>query len=215
MLDCRPFFVTHFIRTNLDRNLNRWICLQTSLKLCYQTGAEKALFRALKQKKQTPKYGLIYHASLVGQSNPKHKGKVSRCLAAKLSLCARVDAMGDSNDTTLGEECKEYVEKRMHAYESGNNALLSKSKAGKKTEKYVAPKADKEIAEHNADADVVDEVDMSIVKEKKSKKEKKEKKRKAEAIEEAEVGADAEAEVKAAKKARKAAKKAKKEAEAA
>ena len=30
-------------------------------------GAEKALFRALKAKHDTPKYGLIYHASLVGQ----------------------------------------------------------------------------------------------------------------------------------------------------
>ena len=40
-------------------------------------GAEKALFRALKTKKDTPKYGLIYHASLVGQTNPKNKGKVS------------------------------------------------------------------------------------------------------------------------------------------
>jgi nucleolar protein 58 len=30
-------------------------------------GAEKALFRALKTKHDTPKYGLIYHASLVGQ----------------------------------------------------------------------------------------------------------------------------------------------------
>jgi len=39
-------------------------------------GAEKALFRALKTKKDTPKYGLIYHASLVGQTNPKMKGKV-------------------------------------------------------------------------------------------------------------------------------------------
>jgi len=29
-------------------------------------GAEKALFRALKNKKSTPKYGLIYNASLVG-----------------------------------------------------------------------------------------------------------------------------------------------------
>jgi len=34
-------------------------------------GAEKALFRALKTKHDTPKYGLIYHASLVGQSNQK------------------------------------------------------------------------------------------------------------------------------------------------
>jgi len=30
-------------------------------------GAEKALFRALKTRKDTPKYGLIYHASLVTQ----------------------------------------------------------------------------------------------------------------------------------------------------
>ena len=29
-------------------------------------GAEKALFRALKAKKATPKYGLIYNASIVG-----------------------------------------------------------------------------------------------------------------------------------------------------
>ena len=40
-------------------------------------GAEKALFRALKTKHDTPKYGLIYHASLVGQAPPKLKGKVS------------------------------------------------------------------------------------------------------------------------------------------
>lgn len=40
-------------------------------------GAEKALFRALKSRRDTPKYGLIYHASLVGQTSPKHKGKVS------------------------------------------------------------------------------------------------------------------------------------------
>ena len=39
-------------------------------------GAEKALFRALKTKKDTPKYGLIYHAQLVGQASTKMKGKV-------------------------------------------------------------------------------------------------------------------------------------------
>lgn len=39
-------------------------------------GAEKALFRALKTRKDTPKYGLIYHASLVGQTAAKNKGKV-------------------------------------------------------------------------------------------------------------------------------------------
>ena len=39
-------------------------------------GAEKALFRALKTKHDTPKYGLIYHASLIGQAAPKNKGKI-------------------------------------------------------------------------------------------------------------------------------------------
>merc|ERR1711983_301027 len=61
-------------------------------------GAEKALFRALKTKHDTPKYGLIYHASLVGQSNAKNKGKVSRMLAAKAALAIRVDALGDEDN---------------------------------------------------------------------------------------------------------------------
>merc|ERR1711904_296384 len=34
-------------------------------------GAEKALFRAMKTKSNTPKYGLLYHASVIGQTAPK------------------------------------------------------------------------------------------------------------------------------------------------
>merc|ERR1739838_384074 len=82
-------------------------------------GAEKALFRALKTKSQTPKYGLIYHASLVGQSAPALKGKISRVLAAKLALCCRVDALGDQVEPTLGKEFKEYVENRLAVLEEG------------------------------------------------------------------------------------------------
>src|ERR1700716_4491190 len=55
-------------------------------------GAEKALFRALKTKHDTPKYGLIYHASLIGQATGKNKGKMARVLAAKAALGLRVDA---------------------------------------------------------------------------------------------------------------------------
>ncbi len=32
---------------------------------------EKVLFRSLRTKHETPKYGLIYHSSLVGSANPK------------------------------------------------------------------------------------------------------------------------------------------------
>merc|ERR1712071_79087 len=47
-------------------------------------GAEKALFRALKTKHDTPKYGLIYHAQLVGQSSTKLKGRCPVCSLPKL-----------------------------------------------------------------------------------------------------------------------------------
>lgn len=40
-------------------------------------GAEKALFRALKTRHATATYGLISHASLIGQAAPKLKGKTS------------------------------------------------------------------------------------------------------------------------------------------
>ena len=58
-------------------------------------GAEKALFRALKTKHDTPKYGLIYHASLIGQATGKNKGKIARVLATKAALGLRVDALAD------------------------------------------------------------------------------------------------------------------------
>lgn len=61
-------------------------------------GAEKALFRALKSKKDTPKYGLIYHASLVGQAGQKTKGKMARMLAAKAALATRVDALTETTN---------------------------------------------------------------------------------------------------------------------
>ena len=68
--------------------------------------------RALKTKHETPKYGLIYHASLIGQSAPKFKGKISRVLAAKCSLAIRVDALGDSADASIGLEARSKVNLR-------------------------------------------------------------------------------------------------------
>ncbi|KAI2625374.1 nucleolar protein Nop5 [Hypomontagnella submonticulosa] len=68
-------------------------------------GAEKALFRALKTKHDTPKYGLIYHSSLVGQASGKNKGKIARTLSAKAALCLRVDALSElSTEGADGEE---------------------------------------------------------------------------------------------------------------
>lgn len=54
-------------------------------------GAEKALFRALKTRGNTPKYGLIYHSSFIGKAKSKDKGRVSRYLANKCSIATRLD----------------------------------------------------------------------------------------------------------------------------
>jgi RNA processing factor Prp31 len=69
----------------------------------------QALFRALKTKHETPKYGLIYHASLIGQAAPKFKGKISRVLAAKSALSIRMDALGDDTSASIGIESRAKV----------------------------------------------------------------------------------------------------------
>eukprot|EP00744_Colponema_vietnamica_P001530 GILI01002524.1.p1 GENE.GILI01002524.1~~GILI01002524.1.p1 ORF type:complete len:460 (+),score=176.04 GILI01002524.1:94-1380(+) len=92
-------------------------------------GAEKALFRALKTKHETPKYGLIYHATLVGQTAPKYKGKISRVLAAKTALSIRVDALGEQEGPSVGLEHKAAVEARLRQLEG---AAGGKSSAGGK-----------------------------------------------------------------------------------
>ncbi|XP_037028389.1 nucleolar protein 58 [Bradysia coprophila] len=100
-------------------------------------GAEKALFRALKTKKDTPKYGLIYHAQLVGQASQKNKGKMSRSLAAKASLAIRVDAFGDDGSFDMGTEHKVKLEARLRLLEEGNLRRISgTAKAKSKFEKY-------------------------------------------------------------------------------
>ncbi|XP_053977413.1 nucleolar protein 58 [Hylaeus volcanicus] len=100
-------------------------------------GAEKALFRALKTKKDTPKYGLIYHAQLVGQASTKNKGKMSRMLAAKASLATRVDALGEDGNFDLGAEHRAKLEARLRILEEGNFRRISGTgKAKAKFEKY-------------------------------------------------------------------------------
>ncbi|EOA20319.1 hypothetical protein CARUB_v10000627mg, partial [Capsella rubella] len=94
-------------------------------------GAEKALFRALKTKHATPKYGLIYHASVVGQAAPKHKGKISRSLAAKAALAIRCDALGDGQDNTMGVENRLKLEARLRNLEGKDLGRLSGSAKGK------------------------------------------------------------------------------------
>ena len=119
-------------------------------------GAEKALFRALKTKHDTPKYGLIYHASLIGQTTPKNKGKISRVLAAKTALAIRVDALGESEGPTIAIDNRVKVEARIRQLEGGEMLQSTGSKTPTGLAKYDATAA-KALAppRYNAASDVI------------------------------------------------------------
>merc|ERR1719418_340929 len=123
-------------------------------------GAEKALFKALKTKHDTPKYGIIYHAQVVGQASAPLKGKASRMLAAKAALACRADALFESleannkekdvkfdpewieqrermNKGELGLEGRTKVETRIRILEGGHSLQVSgTAKAAAKFDKH-------------------------------------------------------------------------------
>lgn len=152
-------------------------------------GAEKALFRALKTKHDTPKYGLIYHASLIGQATGKNKGKIARMLATKAALGLRVDALADwsaegegkgadvteEEKSVLGVENRLKIERRLASLEG--KPLRSKGVAIAPNGVSVTPGKweVKEARKYNPDADGLagdEPAAAAPISEKKSKKDK-------------------------------------------
>jgi nucleolar protein 58 len=144
-------------------------------------GAEKALFRALKTKHDTPKYGLIYHASLIGQATGRNKGKMARILAAKASLGIRVDALAEwDEDVTeeekaaLGTEARFNLERKLAGMEGkpmkprGVNIAPNGAAQPQKFDL-------KEARKYNPDADALADEVEEPTSAKKSKKDKKKK----------------------------------------
>jgi len=132
-------------------------------------GAEKALLRALKTKHDTPKYGLIYHASLVGQATGKNKGKIARMLATKTALGLRVDSLADwgldgegaqveptdEEKASLGNMNRLKIERRLRSLEGkplGPRGGVAIGPGGQQTTQ--PPKWElKEARKYNPDAD--------------------------------------------------------------
>uniref|UniRef100_M4DVQ7 Nop domain-containing protein n=1 Tax=Brassica campestris TaxID=3711 RepID=M4DVQ7_BRACM len=168
-------------------------------------GAEKALFRALKTKHNTPKYGLIFHASVVGQAGGKNKPRIARSLAAKAALSIRCDALGDAGDNSMGVENRLKLEARLRSLEGKDLGRLAGSAKGKpKIEVY---NKDKKMGSggliapaktYNTAADSLLVSAENGVKEKKDKKKKK----KAEAEEEEEAKSEESSKKKKKKKAK-------------
>ncbi|KAF4556224.1 snoRNA-binding domain-containing protein 1 [Elsinoe fawcettii] len=162
-------------------------------------GAEKALFRALKTKGNTPKYGLIYHSSFIGRAGPKNKGRISRFLANKTSIASRIDNFSETPTTKFGLALRDQVEERLEFYATG--------KAPTKNQDAMKSALDLVLADSSLDdptATATEEAipapgvtggatEAALRKEKKAKSSKKDKKRKSSALEEDTEMADAEA----------------------
>ncbi|KAG1371180.1 nucleolar protein 56 [Cocos nucifera] len=82
-------------------------------------GAEKALFRALKTRGNTPKYGLIFHSSFIGRASARNKGRLARYLANKCSIASRIDCFSEMNTSIFGAKLREQVEERLDFYDKG------------------------------------------------------------------------------------------------
>lgn len=171
-------------------------------------GAEKALFRALKTKHDTPKYGLIYHASLIGQATGKNKGKMARILAAKAAIGLRVDALaewevdedgnepGEEERSALGTEARFNLERKLAGMEGKPMKARGVAIAPNGIAATEQPKKWEinEARKYNPDADglVGDEDAANGVSSKKSKKDKSSKRKLVEEVKAASESEDEE-----------------------
>jgi len=151
-------------------------------------GAEKALFRALKTKGNTPKYGLIFHSSFISRAKTKDKGRISRYLANKCAMSARIDAFSDHITNKFGAKMKEQVEERLRFYADGTAPRKNLDVMHEVMEALAAEKAAAKAAAGDTDDTGKDKKkkkkkrkasdgdDGEVKKSKKSKKSKKDKK---------------------------------------
>ena len=73
-------------------------------------GAEKAMFRHLKEGSRPPKHGILFAHPLVHNAPEWQRGTIARALAAKICLAARADAYSHNDITGI---LKEQLEPRL------------------------------------------------------------------------------------------------------
>jgi len=73
-------------------------------------GAEKALFRHLRDGELPPKHGIIFQHPLLHNAPYWQRGKIARALAGKIAIAAKLDY---NSDKLMGEELLNEVKKRI------------------------------------------------------------------------------------------------------
>lgn len=150
------------------------------------------MFRALKTRGKTPKYGLIFNSSFIGRAGQKNKGRISRYLANKCAIAARIDSFteGDHQTNLFGEKLKSQMEERLQFLATGakpkknTDAMKEVLEELKKEGFYYdgaatnGKKKDKKKKVEESEDEVMSSEDEKEKKKKKKDKKKKDKKRK-------------------------------------
>ena len=142
-------------------------------------GAEKALFRALKTRSATPKYGLLYHSSFIGKAKMKNKGKISRYLANKLAMCSRIDCFSGEVTNDYGNELRTQIDERLKYLDKGDKPRKNID-VMKKVEKLIGKKRKntKEDKKEEKKKKVESDSDMDVDSEEEKNKKKNDKTKK-------------------------------------
>jgi nucleolar protein 56 len=173
----------------------------------------------LKTRGKTPKYGLIFNSTFIGRAGLKNKGRISRYLANKCAIAARLDSFTEGNPTgKFGETLKAQMEERLNFLSTGAKPRKNKDAMNEVLDElkgeglyYVAPttngdkngkekKRDKKADEkkkkvvESSDSESESEVEVKK-KDKKKEAKKEEKKEKKDKKKKKESSSDEESEV--------------------
>ncbi len=78
-------------------------------------GAEKALFRHLRSRARSPKYGILYVHPLVQETPDRHRGKIARFIADQLSIATKVDYY---NGEFIGDTLQKKIETKVAKFQN-------------------------------------------------------------------------------------------------
>ena len=76
-------------------------------------GSEKALFKALKNKIKTPKYGILFNSNFLQSVEKRFQAKFSRYLANKCTLAIRIDYFSNFSTKIYGESFNRQLKKKL------------------------------------------------------------------------------------------------------
>jgi len=137
---------------------------------------------------KTPKYGLIFNSTFIGRAGVQNRGKISRYLANKCAIAARIDSFSEGESTNkYGLKLREQMEDRIKFLSSGVKPIKNRDAMAEVIEELKAEglyhstengekKKKKKQAKEDSDEE---EEEKPKKKDKKDKKDKKTKKRKA------------------------------------